>query len=151
MPSDINYLSFDSPALKPVSAPVWGYFYMLIRDNRYWIDNHRVGLGPDPTTYWKQQFARHPPDAILLRGMREFAEVVRTIRLQQYVDIYWMEPVLQSDYQCVAKGPLRMFARNGLVNRLTSEHWHVCTPDPRWDSPYYWNASTQSAVIPNDR
>ena len=127
LPQDLVYMVFE-PNQKPANARAWGYFHMLSQDTRWWVDNHRYGLGPDPTTYWKDLFLSSPPDVVAISGFEAFLYRWQRLRLSQRTDIDWLWARLVSDYDCVSNLMLQVYVRKDLRHRFDARHWKPCAP-----------------------
>jgi hypothetical protein len=134
MDPDLVYMTFV-PHKIPIEAKTWSYFFMLGADQNLWRDNYSFGIGPDPKTYWQELFVRKRPDVIALQGFHEFQARKLMLKHMQQVDIDWLWPKMQSDYQCLSKRTLRNYVRNDLVAKMTKSGWVPCpvAPDLRTD------------------
>lgn len=133
LPKNATYLSFI-PTVKPVEAKAWGYYYMLYADKRFWLDNYRLGLGPDPRIYWALLFKSAPPDFVDLKGHHDFTAKEIVVRRSQGVEIGWLWPVVTSDYICLSKQALmqdimRLYVREKWVGELKAKGWTACGPE----------------------
>lgn len=134
LPDDLSYLVF-APQSKPLRARAWGYFFMLLPDRRFWQDNHSLGLGPDPKTYWRVLFMRQPPDAILVKNTRELRERIRVARRAQDVDLTWLDAATRSGYECVTRLGVSLQIRHALKERFAYLGFKSCRSDielPEW-------------------
>lgn len=133
LPKNATYLSFTA-RVKPVEAKAWGYYYMLYSDKGLWLDNYRLGLGPDPRTYWATLFKSTPPDIIDLKGHYDFTAKEIVVGRSQGVDIGWLWPIVTTDYICLSKQSLledimRLYVREKWVGELKAKGWTACGPE----------------------
>lgn len=134
LPDDLTYLTF-LPERKPLRARAWGYFFMLVRDKHFWADNHALGLGPDPKTYWRTLYASQPPDALLVRDVRDLRDSLRIAWRMQEVDLLWLDEVAPRDYTCMSRPGAALQVRHALVARFTTLGFKPCRPNqerPEW-------------------
>lgn len=134
LPDDLTYLTF-MPERKPVRARAWGYYFMLVRDKHLWQDNHDLGLGPAPKTYWRALYASQPPDALLVRDVRDLREFVRIASRMQEVDLVWLDDAARRDYTCMMRPGAALQVRHALVERFMGLGFKPCRPNletPEW-------------------
>lgn len=134
LPDDLTYLTF-LPERKPVRARAWGYFFMLVRDRHLWHDNHDLGLGPSPQTHWRSLYANKPPDALLVRDVRELREFIRIADRMQGVDLVWLDEAVRLDYTCLTRPGAALQVRHVLVERFTGLGFKPCRTNlekPEW-------------------
>lgn len=126
LPSNLAYLVFD-PSSMPLRARHWGYYFMLGPDGGFWQDNHALGIGPDPVTYWKNLYATEPPDAILFSGnLGSFSETQKSLLRNQRVDISWLVEHLDRDYMCVYRSTVAVHIRIDQIAQLGGSQWKRC-------------------------
>lgn len=125
LPRDIRYLTF-SPTKKPVSAPAWGYFFMLSPDMDLWRDNFKLGIGPDPATHWRRLFQSDPPDVIALSGISDFEHRVIMLRSMQQVEIGWLRAEIEAGYTCLARLNIVVQVRSDLAEPFALRGWRPC-------------------------
>jgi hypothetical protein len=134
LPDDLSYLTF-SPERKPPRARAWGYYFMLVRDKRFWQDTYALGLGPDPKTHWRRLYLREPPDAVLVSDLRELREIIRTAARMQGVDLIWLDAAVRQDYVCLSRPGVAVHVRHALLERFVGLGFKPCRTDlekPEW-------------------
>jgi hypothetical protein len=127
---DFTYLTFH-PSEIPVSARIWGYFFMLSVDTDLWRDNYALGIGPDPDKHWYQLYATEKPDVIRLTDEQDFLRRRDLLLRRQRVDIGWLWEAMQYDYHCIYHerfNALRMYLRRDLVGQIDRTQWRFCQP-----------------------
>lgn len=129
LPDDLTYLTF-LPERKPLRARAWGYYFMLVRDQHLWQDNHNLGLGPDPKTYWRELYASQPPDALLVHDVRDLREFIRIAGRMQEVDLVWLDEAARRDYTCMTRPGAALQVRHALVERFMGLGFKPCRPKP---------------------
>jgi hypothetical protein len=128
LPADLNYLVFE-PQSKPVKARAWGYYFMLSPDRHFWIDNHRLGLGPDPAGHWRAQFSETAPDVVMLQDYDDFLRRRFVLSRQQSVQIDWLWSVIEKNYVCMVRGPIKVQVSYLLTARFDMAGWRRCSPE----------------------
>lgn len=128
LPSDLDYLVFE-PHSKPANARAWGYYFMLSPDRHFWIDNHRLGLGPDPAAHWQVQFSKKAPDVIMLRDYEDFLRRRFVLNVQQSIQIAWLWQIVERDYVCMIRNPLKIQVSRQLTARFDLAGWQRCSPE----------------------
>lgn len=127
LPADLSYLVFE-PQSKPANARAWGYYFMLSPDHHFWIDNHRLGLGPEPGTHWRRQFSESAPDVIVLRDYEDFLRRRFVLSAQQSIGIDWLWQIVERDYACMVRTPMQVHVSHRLATRFELAGWRRCAP-----------------------
>lgn len=127
LPPDLTYLTF-SPQSKPVQARAWGYYFMLGGDTGTWLDVVRLGLGPDPETYWPQLYRHAPPDVILISDKYDYWHKMSTLNNSQGLKMDWLGQTLEKDYVCMRRteNNLQIQVARRWITRFEKMGWAPC-------------------------
>ena len=125
LPRDLRYLTF-SPTKKPVNAPAWSYFFMLVPDQGLWQDNFKLGIGPDPATHWRRLFQSDPPDVITLSSLSDYELRMVMLRGMQQVEIGWLRSEIEANYLCQVRLNLVVQVRRDLAESFALRGWRPC-------------------------
>ena len=124
LPNELSYFAF-SPTAIPAGGRTWGYYFMLGPDRRFWLDNHLMGLGPDPRSHFRELYGTRPPD-VIAPGDVGIKAWISTLRETQGVDLGWLIPEMRTNYVCVAQSVTAVWVRCALTDRFLRNGWKTC-------------------------